>query len=106
MSETLFNFDLEPPEPPSQSDRNTSQSRVAEWQLELIRKILDARGLTETAARRAVVEGAVGRSVESLRHLTFAEAHTVVEAISKRPNSTPQASAWDSRDEDTWLDKL
>src|SRR6187401_15439 len=52
-------------------------------------------------------EAAVGRPVESLRSLTRGEALRALEQLTS--TSAPQArstSSWDSRDEDTWIDRL
>lgn len=82
-------------------------SPVADWQVDLLRKALDAQGLTGMAERRSAVEKAVGRQVESLRQLSSEEA---LSALSKLGGSSsasrPTTSAWDDREVDTWIDRL
>jgi hypothetical protein len=82
-------------------------SSVADWQVDLLRKALDSQGLTGMTERRSAVENAVGRQVESLRQLSSEEA---LSALSKLGGSSGASgattSAWDDREEDTWIDRL
>lgn len=81
---------------------------IADWQVDMLRKSLDARGVTTMAERQEVIEEAVGRSVESLRSLTHEEGLRVLSQLGQAP-AAPQnssKSAWDDRDEDTWIDRL
>lgn len=90
-----------PVEPPSQP------SLVANWQVDLLRKALDGRGLTSMADRQKVIEAAAGRPVESLRTLTHDEAMAVLTRLGQAPASGRRTtSSWDDRDEDTWIDRL
>ena len=89
------------PEPPQTSEG------LPDWQLKSMRKLLDDLGLASTADRQSVVEGLVGRSVSSLRDLTFVEANQVLDALVARKKSGEVASsAWDRREGDTWIDRL
>lgn len=100
---SLFGDD-EPQEPTSAAP---SDPPIADWQVDLLRKALDARGLTTMAERQLAIEAAAGRPVESLRSLSHAESLSVLSRlgpISPRPSSS--ASAWDQRDDDTWIDRL
>lgn len=73
----------------------------------MLRKALDARGLTTMAERQQVIEEAVGRSIESLRALTHNEALRVLSQLGQTPAPpTSSNSAWDDRDEDTWIDRI
>lgn len=80
---------------------------AARWQVDLLRKALDSRDLTTMDARREAIAGVVGRPVESLQALTQVEA---LEALRKlgdtAPTSRSGGSAWDDREEDTWIDRL
>lgn len=90
-----------PVEPSSQP------SLVANWQVDLLRKALDRRGLTSMADRQKSIEAAAGRSVESLRTLTHDEAMAVLTRLGPAPASDrPPSSSWGDRDEDTWIDRL
>lgn len=83
--------------------------RVADWQVGQLRKALDAQGVTEMAARQRLVESAVGRAVASLRDLTPAEARRLADSLAEtRRSKSPDnaSSSWDTRDEETWIDRL
>lgn len=80
---------------------------LPEWQVASMRKALDELGLVAMVERQAVIEELVGRQLASLRDLTFTEARGVSEALAarKKPSATA-GSAWDNRDEATWIDRL
>lgn len=104
MDTPLFSDDV-PPTPPAASPTRTS---VTEWQVDLLRKALDSRGLTDQQARRALIEQHAGRPLTSLRDLTSEEALRVVTALGRSAGQAqpPSASAWDEREDDTWIDRL
>jgi hypothetical protein len=80
---------------------------IADWLVDSLRDALTAGGLTTTAERQRAIQAAVGRPVDSLRSLTRAEALRALTRLT--PASVPQAlatSCWDTRDEDTWIDRL
>lgn len=80
---------------------------IADWQVDLLRKALDARGLTSIAARREAIESAAGRAVESLRALSHDEGLQVLSRLGQQPSAGGSAgSQWDDREEDTWIDRL
>lgn len=100
---SLFGEDL-----PSEPDQPIpTEQPLAGWMVDSLRDALTARGLTATAERQQAIEAVVGRPVESLRSLTRGEALRALEQLTS--TSAPQArstSSWDSRDEDTWIDRL
>ena len=82
---------------------------IADWQIEQLRRALDTNGVTDMAARQQVIEQLAGRPVASLRQLKSPEARTLLEQLQARSASAAprsQASTWDDRDQDTWIDKL
>lgn len=80
---------------------------VADWQVDLLRKALDARGLSTMAERQQAVATVVGRSVESLRGLTHDEAMIALTRWGRaRAPDVHAKSSWDDRGEDTWIDRL
>ncbi|WP_459976109.1 hypothetical protein, partial [Nocardioides pyridinolyticus] len=101
---SLFGDD-EPDEPATRTTPTTTPA--ASWQVDLLRKALDGRGMTTMAERQGAIEDAIGRPVESLRALTSEEA---LRALSKLGGASSArssaATAWDERDEDTWIDRL
>lgn len=106
MSEPLSLFG-EDPEPATARER---RDPVVEWQLDHIRRGLDARGISDMGDRQAFVVKFAGRHVASLRELTYTEAQAVLDELGPPPaittESKPSSSAWDDREEDTWIDRL
>ncbi len=87
--------------------RVPAEAGIADWLVNDIRTALAARGLTEMVERQQAIEAIVGRPVESLRSLTRAEALRVLASLRSEPAAqTDGGSAWDARDEDTWIDRL
>lgn len=105
MTDELALFGDEPR--PTAAPPVAAASPIADWQRDLIRKALDARGLTEMEDRQQAVEDAAGRAVSNLRELTHDEAILVLNRLGQS-DSTParKTSLWESRDEDTWIDRL
>lgn len=95
-------------EPQAPVELTPTPTPIADWQVDLLRRALDSRGLTSISDRREAIEAAAGRSVDSLRALTSEEAMRVLTRLgaspaAQQPRST---SSWDDRDEDTWIDRL
>jgi hypothetical protein len=86
----------------------TDASALPDWQVEQLRSALDARGVRSMEDRQRLVGKLAGREVASLRELTWSEARTVSEALAADANANGrhQGSAWDQREEDTWIDRL
>ena len=104
MSGDLSLFGDEPDEP-VQPVR--TEASIADWLVDAIREALTAGGLATMEERQKAIETVVGRPVESLRSLTRAEALRVLSALTAEPEQqTGTTSAWDGRDEDTWIDRL
>ena len=99
---SLFGDDPAPePTPPP------APQRVARWQTDLIRKALDAEELASQEARRERIVALVGREVAGLVELTADEAaHVLIELGKNRTAAPSNESLWESRDEDTWIDRL
>lgn len=79
---------------------------IATWQVDLLRKTLDARGLTEVTDRQRAVKQYAGRPVASLRELTSEEAIKILAKLGEQRSAAGTGSLWDQRDEDTWIDRL
>lgn len=80
---------------------------ITDWLVEKLRHALDSEGLSSTAVRQERIERAAGRPVESLRALTYQEGVKVLAAIgTNAPSAAARRSAWDDREEDTWIDRL
>lgn len=79
---------------------------IAQWQIDLLRKALDARGLVSMENRQQAIEAAAGRPIVSLRALTHDEALSVLARLGPAPERQRSGSSWDQRDEDTWIDRI
>ena len=103
MDQSLFGDD-EPvaPEP------EPTAAPIRDWQIDLIRNALDARGLVSMDERQALIEDVAGRPVDSLRAMTHDEAMVAISKLGASAPAVPAraTSLWDSRDEDTWIDRL
>lgn len=105
MSDDLSLFGDDEPAPTSV--HAVTPTAIADWQIDLLRKALDARGLTSMLERQQAIEAAAGRPVESLRALTSDEAMAVLTKLGRAPAPEQRAtSSWDDREEDTWIDRL
>ncbi len=103
---SLFGEDSPPAETVAPA---SAPAAIAEWQMDLLRKALDARGVTEMSERQALVVEAAGRPLASLRDLTSEEANAVLVWFGRTPpaqGSDRSASLWEPRDGDTWIDRL
>lgn len=100
-------FDLaetpQQPTPMQQAPLPIRPEQVAE-----IRAAFEAAGISGQAERKALIESVVFRDVASLRELHSIETRRIVTRIkSSQASVQPQTgSAWDNREEDTWIDKL
>lgn len=105
MSDDLSLFGDEPTPAPVEVPKTPAP--IADWQVDLLRKALDARGLTSMADRQQAIESAAGRAVQSLRALTHDEGLQVLSRLGQQPSGGRSAtSQWDDREEDTWIDRL
>ncbi|MFI5623463.1 hypothetical protein ACIA03_08365 [Nocardioides sp. NPDC051685] len=81
---------------------------IADWQVKQLRAALDALGTSEMTDRQRIVEEIVGRPVAALKELRYDDVRPLLEGLHARKSatSTTAGSAWDDRDEDTWIDRL
>lgn len=100
MDQSLFGD--EPESVPVES----APTPIRDWQVELLRKALDSRGLSTMAERQLLIEQLAGRHVDSLRALEEAEALLLLSKLGSAAPTTSSESLWDSRSEDTWIDRL
>jgi len=93
---------------PSRAENSEPQvASITDWQVDLLRKALDSRGLTNMADRQQAIEAAAGRPVESLRALTHDDAMRVLTSLGQAPAAGRRTtSRWDDREGETWIDRL
>ncbi|MDE8670822.1 hypothetical protein PY310_19815 [Pseudarthrobacter sp. H3Y2-7] len=75
-------------------------------QVQQIRQAFDDAGIAEQEDRKDLINSVVIRDVASLRELHAVEVRRVLLAIEQRTKPKSTGSAWDNREEDTWIDKL
>lgn len=77
-------------------------------QIQAIRDAFEEAGVVSQSDRKALIESVVVREVASLRELKAVDAPRILQRIGgmSNPRPTGTGSAWDNREEDTWIDKL
>lgn len=104
MQDNLSLFGDEPEKP---AEAEAGPTPIADWIVQRLREGLDARGLASMTERQRMIESAAGRPVESLRSLTYQEGLRVLAVLDQgEPDRRSSGTAWDDREEDTWIDRL
>jgi len=81
---------------------------IQEGQVQQLRDAFAAAGIDSMDERRAVIESCTVRPVSTIRDLLAKDVRLVLRRIEERslPSKPTSGSAWDNREEDTWIDKL
>ncbi|MDQ0768196.1 hypothetical protein QF031_000945 [Pseudarthrobacter defluvii] len=79
---------------------------IRDDQVQEIRAAFDEAGIVEQTARKSLIESVSMREVASLRDLRAVEARRIVQRIKDTTKPKATGSSWDTREEDTWIDKL
>lgn len=97
-------FDLEDEEAPSAYE----EPLITNQQVASIRSAFEEAGITSMEERQQLIESCVVRPVSGIRELQARDVRRILKRIGdQQQRKGPQAgSAWDNRDEDTWIDKL
>ncbi|WP_262103912.1 hypothetical protein [Arthrobacter sp. Marseille-P9274] len=99
-------FDLPSAEP---HDAGVSAERpISREQISAVRSAFERAGVTSQEKRQQIVISCTIRHVDSLRDLYARDVRPILrrlDAYSQRAGDTT-GSAWDNREEDTWIDKL
>lgn len=75
-------------------------------QIQEIRDAFEKAGVVSQDDRKALIESVVIGEVASLRELKAVDARRILLRINGLHSPTSTGSAWDNREEDTWIDKL
>jgi hypothetical protein len=75
-------------------------------QVQQIREAFNNAGVTDQEDRKSLINSVIIRDVGSLRELHAVEVRRILLAIEQRTKPKAVGSAWDTREEDTWIDKL
>ncbi|MEV7571536.1 hypothetical protein AB0P28_00400 [Pseudarthrobacter sp. NPDC089323] len=105
VNEALFNFgERQTPAVPT-----SAEPPVQDHQIAAIRQAFAAAGIDSQERRQEIAQSCVVRPLTALRELSAVEAHRVLQRLKAIAAAKPRqegASAWDLREEDTWIDKL
>lgn len=106
MSEMDGLFDL--PEAEQRPAEPVGPPPIRGDQIAEVRSAFEAAGITDQTERHAIVQSAVTRPVESLRDLKATDVRHVLARITARASAATSGtgSAWDQREDDTWIDRL
>ncbi|MDQ0826917.1 ABC-type thiamine transport system ATPase subunit [Arthrobacter sp. B2I5] len=105
LDENTFDLFLE-------ADQATSQVLedlpIRERQVQQLREAFTAAGIDSMDDRRAIIESCTIRQVDSIGDLLARDVRPILRRIEERslPAKQISGSAWDNREEDTWIDKL
>lgn len=77
-------------------------------QIQQIRDAFEKAGVASQDDRKALIESVVVREVSSIRELRAVDAPRILQRIEGLRSTKPASlgSAWDNREEYTWIDKL
>lgn len=105
-AEDLGLFEVHPPDRP-QSDSRPEQP-ITETQVEALRNAFTSAGIDSMDERKAIIESCTIREVANIRELYAKDVRPILRRIEERQNSKGPVigSAWDNREEDTWIDRL
>ena len=81
---------------------------ISPEQIASIRKAFDSAGIASMTERQEVIQSCVIRKISNIRELYSRDVRQVLARIEGwgRRSEAPTGSAWDNREEDTWIDKL
>ncbi|WP_442544984.1 hypothetical protein ACSBOX_04450 [Arthrobacter sp. KN11-1C] len=99
---TLFDLDIPDSSAPV-------EKYISADQIQRLQAAFKEAGLTSTEGQKELVRTCVVRPVESLFDLRPSDLRPIFNRISERAWEKPKSiggSAWDNRDEETWIDKL
>lgn len=99
----LFSFGSPSPEPAL-----IERMLATPGQVQSIRSTLDEAGIHTQEERQQVLEKYAGRPLASLRDLYADEVNELRRRLLQRGESSTHrgGSAWDNREEDTWIDRM
>lgn len=90
------------------SASSPADAPLTEDQIEAIRRAFAEAGIVSMQDRQELIESCTARPVTNIRQLRAQDYRRVLKRISEKrqPSANITGSAWDNRDEDTWIDKL
>ena len=85
-----------------------SEPMISEQQVVSIKEAFTSAGIQTMQARQELIQSCVVRPVGNIRELYARDVRRILKRIQERTRTpvVDNGSAWDNRDEDTWIDKL
>ncbi|MEQ4519562.1 hypothetical protein ABLI39_09390 [Pseudarthrobacter sp. B907] len=104
MNDPTFDIFDQPVAPPAL----LTDTPIRDAQVNQLRQAFAAAGIESMDDRRAIIESCIVRPVASVRELLAKDVRPILRRIEERslPPKETSGSAWDNREEDTWIDKL
>lgn len=95
-------------EQPAKAPDGLTDIPIREDQVRQLRDAFAAAGINSMDERKAIIESCTVRPVTTIRDLLAKDVRLVLRRIEVRslPSRPTSGSAWDNREEETWIDKL
>lgn len=86
----------------------STDAPISPRQVEQLRAAFEGAAIDSMEERQQIIQESAGRPVANIRQLFSREVISILSHIDKtgRQVEVTIASAWDDREEDTWIDKL
>lgn len=100
----LFEVQLDTDPVPQQLE----EMLISEEQIAMLRRAFGEAKISDMSERQELIQSCMIRPIATIRQLYAREFNVVMRRIASAGNSDAPmtGSAWDNRDEDTWIDKL
>lgn len=100
---SLFDLDTEEPRHTQIIEKPISAAQIVQ-----LRQAFEAHGFSDHVTQSEIVRSCVVRRVDSFEQLLSRDVGPILRRIKERssPRGPVSGSAWDNREEDTWIDKL
>lgn len=104
MNDSTFDIFAQPAKAPN----GLADIPISDAQVRQLRGAFAAAGINSMDERRGIIESCTVRPVTTIRDLLGKDVRLVLRRIKERslPSKPTSGSAWDNRDEETWIDKL
>lgn len=104
MNDSTFDIFAQPAKTPDA----LADLPISDAQVRQLRDAFAGAGINSMDERRAIIESCTVRPVTTIRDLLGRDVRLVLRRIKERscPSKPGSGSAWDNRDEETWIDKL
>lgn len=110
MDDALFELDSTAPSA-SAANRASKYDPISEEEIEKIRSAFAKANIIDQEKRQRFIQSTLGREVSSLSAVLSHEVPRIIYGLNDiifaaKFSTANERSAWDDREEDTWIDKL